>query len=101
MVFVPDKCPCGGFPSIRHNELRNLTADLLSEVCSDFGIEPPLSPWIMNRSIMPQPIVVMVHVLMWWHRTFGVGVDSMHFLTLGCLTLLQAAIPDLFCLGAA
>ena len=37
-------CPCGGFPSIRHNELCNLTADLLSEVCSDVGIEPPLQP---------------------------------------------------------
>ena len=36
-------CPCGGFPSIRHIELRNLTADLLSEVCSDVGIEPPPS----------------------------------------------------------
>jgi len=42
----------------------------------------------------------MVHVLMWWHRTFGVGIDSVRFLTLGCLTLLQAAIPDLLCLGA-
>jgi len=37
-------CSCGGFPSICHNELHNLTADLLSEVCSDVGIEPPLQP---------------------------------------------------------
>ena len=37
-------CPCGGFPSICHNELRNLTAELLSEVCSDVGIEPTLQP---------------------------------------------------------
>ena len=45
----------------------------------------PFSPWIMNRSIMPQPIVRIVHVLMWWHGTFGVGIDSVRFLTLGCL----------------
>jgi len=38
-------CPCGSFPSIRHNELHNLTADLLGEVCSDdVSIEPPLQP---------------------------------------------------------
>ena len=82
------------------NYVYNLTADLLSEVCSDVGIEPPFSPWIMNRSIMPQPIVRMVHILMRWHWTFVVGIDSVRFLTLGCLTLLQAAITDLLCLGA-
>ena len=37
-------CPCGGFPSIRHNEVRDLTASLLSEVCSDVGVEPALQP---------------------------------------------------------
>ena len=26
-------CPKGGFPSIRHNEIRDITATLLSEVC--------------------------------------------------------------------
>ena len=37
-------CPCGGLPSIRHNELRDITAALLSEVCHNVGIEPPLQP---------------------------------------------------------
>ena len=37
-------CPKGGFPSIRHNEIRDLTANLLSEVCSDVSIEPDLQP---------------------------------------------------------
>ena len=32
----------GGFPSIRHNELRDITATLLSEVCSNVRTEPPL-----------------------------------------------------------
>jgi len=37
-------CSYGGFPSIRHNEIRDLTASLLSEVCSDVGVEPALQP---------------------------------------------------------
>ena len=37
-------CPFGGFPSIRHNELRDITAALLSEVCSNVRTEPPLQP---------------------------------------------------------
>lgn len=37
-------CPKGGFPSIRHNELRDLTATLLTEICNDVRIEPDLQP---------------------------------------------------------
>ncbi len=37
-------CPRGGFPSIRHNEIRDITADLLSEVCHNVGTEPCLQP---------------------------------------------------------
>ena len=37
-------CPRGGLPSIRHNELRDITAKLLSEVCHNVGIEPSLQP---------------------------------------------------------
>jgi len=36
-------CRCGGFPSIFHIELLDLTADL-SEVFFDVGIEPTLQP---------------------------------------------------------
>ena len=35
-------CSCGGYPSIRHNELRDITATLLTEVSNDVGIEPVL-----------------------------------------------------------
>ena len=35
-------CPRGGFPTLRHNEVRDLTADLLTEVCPDVEIEPQL-----------------------------------------------------------
>ena len=35
-------CPRGGFPSICHNEVRDITANLLSEVCHSVGTEPSL-----------------------------------------------------------
>ena len=37
-------CPKGGFPSIRHNEVRDITAELLSEVCHEVEVEPHLQP---------------------------------------------------------
>ena len=55
---LPSKCVCGsafnvdhamvcskgGFPTLRHNEIRDITADLLTEVCHDVAIEPMLQP---------------------------------------------------------
>ena len=35
-------CPRDGFPSIRHNELRDITASLMKEVCHNVTIEPIL-----------------------------------------------------------
>ena len=37
-------CPYGGFPIIRHNEVRDLTATLLTEVCHNVATEPSLQP---------------------------------------------------------
>ena len=37
-------CSRGGFPSICHNELRDITAGLLTEVCHNVGTEPRLQP---------------------------------------------------------
>ena len=37
-------CKTGGFPAIRHNEVRDITASLLSEVCHGVTIEPHLQP---------------------------------------------------------
>ena len=37
-------CAKGGFPSIRHNEVRDITATLLTEVCHDVCVEPDLQP---------------------------------------------------------
>ena len=35
-------CSTGGFPTIRHNEVHDLTAQLLTEVCPSVSVEPPL-----------------------------------------------------------
>ena len=37
-------CPMGGFPTIRHNEVRDLTANLMTKVCHDVCTEPTLQP---------------------------------------------------------
>ena len=37
-------CVKGGFPSLRHNEVRDITASLISEVCSSVCTEPTLNP---------------------------------------------------------
>ena len=37
-------CHKGGFPSLRHNEIRDLSASLLKEVCLNTGTEPHLQP---------------------------------------------------------
>ena len=42
-------CSYGGFPSICHNEIRDLTAYLMSELCHNVGIEPELQPLTGER----------------------------------------------------
>ena len=37
-------CPTGGLPTKRHNEVRDLLATLMTEVCYDVVIEPVLQP---------------------------------------------------------
>ena len=37
-------CKKGIFICMRHNELRDLTAEMLSEVCKDVALEPKLIP---------------------------------------------------------
>ena len=38
-----------GFPSNRHNEICDLTANFLTEVCSEVCIEPVLQPTTSNQ----------------------------------------------------
>ena len=35
-------CNMGGFPMHRHNEIRDFTANVLTEVCHDVCVEPTL-----------------------------------------------------------
>ena len=37
-------CPLGGFPTLRHNETRDLLADVMTEACNSVAIEPVLNP---------------------------------------------------------
>ena len=37
-------CPTGGYPTIRHNEVRDITASLLQQVCYNVAVEPHLQP---------------------------------------------------------
>ena len=48
-------CPMGGFPSIRHNELRDVTASLLSEVCHNIATELRLQPLSGESIPIAQP----------------------------------------------
>ena len=55
---LPTSCPCGskfniqhsmsckkcGFTYIRHKDLRDLTGNMVSEVCEDTKTEPKLTP---------------------------------------------------------
>ena len=52
-------CSTGGFPSIRHNEVRDITASMLSEVCHGVTREPHLQPLsgetMSHRSAITDP----------------------------------------------
>ena len=37
-------CAKGGYPTIRHNEIRDFTAHLMTEVCHNVAVEPHLQP---------------------------------------------------------
>ena len=45
-------CPTGGFPIIRHNEVRDLTADLMSEVCHGVCVCGTCPPTAHRRTII-------------------------------------------------
>ena len=36
-------CSLGGYPTVRHNEIRDFIADKLSEICHDVAVEPLLA----------------------------------------------------------
>ena len=42
-------CSRGGFPSVRHNEIRDIAATLCTEVCNDFCMESDLQPLMSDQ----------------------------------------------------
>ena len=76
-----------GFPTIHHNEIRNLTVSLLTEVCPNVAVEPHVQPlskgffrqwlymWFNHCLKKPldwhQPIPMMGHDLMYMQEDFG------------------------------
>ena len=50
--------PTGGFTTIRHNEIRDLTASLLTEVCHNVAIEPCLHPFF------PSTVLLMLRMVL-------------------------------------
>ena len=89
-------CPCGRFPSIRHNEVRDLTASLLSEVCSDVGVEPALQPLDGEPLQFATANSEDGARLMLFPGIFGVKIGSVRFSMSGFSTFLRALIlaPD-------
>ena len=37
-------CQLGGFPTLRHDETRDLLADVMTETCNSVAVEPILAP---------------------------------------------------------
>ena len=88
-------CPTGGFPNLRHNLIRDITADLLTEVCHSVSLEPTLQP-LTGEQLQ--------------HRTANVedgaradisaqGLwddrQQLTFFILGCLTLIRQSAATL------
>ena len=44
-------CHMGGFSKIHHNEIQDITASLLTEVCHNVATEPALQPLTGERMI--------------------------------------------------
>ena len=47
-------CPHGGYPTLRHNEIRDITAQLMSEMCPNVATEPTLQP-VTNKHFFTTP----------------------------------------------
>ena len=91
-------CPFGGFPTIRHNEVRDLTASLLTEVCHNVATEPSLQPitsetFSLASANTSNDAHLDVKARGFWSRA------RMHILMLGYFTpMLPATAPLVFLL---
>ena len=87
-------CPRGGFPTIRHNEVRDFIADWLSEVCPNVAVEPwvgvvwPPGTWLPGRpsSDLPPPLAGIARAAS-WVGLFRIGIVT------GCLARVERREP--------
>ena len=58
-------CKCGGFPSLRHNEVRDITADLLTETCPNV-LNPHSNHCRVNHChiVLQLPMIMFVLILL-------------------------------------
>ena len=70
-------CPTDAIPTIRHNEIRDVVANILSEMCADVDVEPEL-PLTGNEQDGKRLDIIA--------RGFWGGRFEETFLTLGCST---------------
>ena len=90
----------GGFPSICHNELCNIAADLLSEVCPNVGVKPSLQPVMRNNYPTEWQIEKMVLNSIPLLRVFKEIIGNVHFLMSGYSTPLHRATTNPHSLSA-
>ena len=84
-------CHMGGFPTIRHNELRDITATLLTEVCHNVTIKPTLHLSARKILMHVQQTQMMVPELTFVQEASGT-LHRMHSLTYGFSTPTHPAI---------
>ncbi len=58
-------CKCGGFPSLEHNEVRDITADLLTETCPNV-LNPHSNHCRVNHChiVLQLPMIMFVLILL-------------------------------------
>ena len=78
-------CKKGGFIAIRHNDLRDLTVNLLTELCKDVNIEPQLLTVWMKHLTIDQPTLATKQDSIYNHGGSGWEVNR-HSLMWGYLT---------------
>ena len=91
-------CPHGGYPTLRHNEIRDITAQLMSEVCPNVATEPVLQP-VTNECFFHRSADTGTDArLDVGNRGFGGFIISRLILMFVCLILLLLQIVNLLSL---
>ena len=91
--FLFFTCPKGGFPSIRHNKIRDLTASLLAEVCNEIEVEPIYNQSLVSSLLWPLQTPKMEHVLTFQQMVFGV-VSVKRLLLMWKFSILMLQVID-------